>query len=286
MGYQYIKSQTIAQAVDAMMQSPVHHLLAGGTDLLVKMKLGRITAGTFIDVSDVKELQQITLDNGIITIGAAVTHTQIAGSQVMLKSAPALAAASASVGSPQIRNRGTIGGNSGNASPAGDTIPALLAYRAEVCIAGARGIRKVPLHQFFIRPGKTVLEADELIVSFSFSAQHRGQGSAFGKIGQRKALAISIVNAASFVAVDADQIVTQARIAFGSVAATPIRSLAAERVLVGKKLTDDNIREAAKAAGAEINPIDDLRSTAEYRKEVAAVLAQRTLERSRNCLYA
>ena len=284
MSYQYIKPQTIEQAIGAMQQYPEYHLLAGGTDLLVKIRLGRIVSGTFIYISDLKELQQLTVDNGTITIGAAVTHAQISSSPDMIEFAPALAAASASVGSPQIRNRGTIGGNSGNASPAGDTISALMAYAAVVTIAGPQGIRTIPLNEFFTGPGRTVLKSDELILNFSFSAQQAGQGSAFEKLGKRKALAISIVNAASFIAVDADQTVTQARIALGSVAATPLRITAAENLLIGRKLTDSVIAEAAKTAADSVKPIDDVRSEADYRKKMAAVLTQRTLENSRSFL--
>jgi len=284
MSYQYIKPKTIEQAIDAMQQYPAYHLLAGGTDLLVKMKLGRIVAGTFIDISELKELQQLTVDNGTITIGAAVTHTQISSSPYIMEFAPALAAASASVGSPQIRNRGTIGGNSGNASPAGDTIPALMAYAAVVDIVGAEGVRTIPLNEFFTGPGRTVLKSDELILKFSFSAQQAREGSAFEKLGKRKALAISIVNAASFIAVDANQTVTQARIALGSVAATPLRITTAEKTLIGRKLTDRVIVEAAKTAADSVNPIDDVRSEADYRKKMVAVLTQRTLENSRSFL--
>ncbi len=284
MSYQYVKPQTIEEAIGAMQQYPECHLLAGGTDLLVKIKLGRIVSGTFIYISDLKELQQLTVDNGTITIGAAVTHTQISGSPYIMKFAPALAAASASVGSPQIRNRGTIGGNSGNASPAGDTIAALMAYAAVVTIVGPEGVRKIPLNEFFTGPGRTVLKSDELILNFSFSAQQAGQGSAFEKLGKRKALAISIVNAASFIAVDEDQTVTQARIALGSVAATPLRITAAENILIGRKLTDNVIVEAAKTAADSVKPIDDVRSEADYRKKMAAVLTQRALENSRSFL--
>ncbi|SFL48687.1 FAD binding domain-containing protein [Pelosinus propionicus] len=280
MSYRYIKPQTTEQVIGVMQQYSEHHLLAGGTDLLVRMKLGRIVSGTFIDISDLKELQEFTVDNGIITIGAAVTHAQISSSSYMKEFAPALAAASASVGSPQIRNRGTIGGNSGNASPAGDTIPALMTYAAVVTIAGPQGARTIPINEFFTGPGRTVLKSDEFILSFSFSAQKAGQGSAFEKLGKRKALAISIVNAASFIAVDLDQTVTQARIALGSVAATPLRITAAENIIIGRKLTDSVIAKAAKTAADSVNPIDDVRSEADYRKKIVAALTQRTLKNS------
>ncbi|EHI97730.1 Carbon-monoxide dehydrogenase (acceptor) [Clostridium sp. DL-VIII] len=281
MSYKYIKPQTIQEVVSTMQQYPDYHLLAGGTDLLVKMKLGRIESGTFVDISDLNELKQITVHNNTITIGAAVTHSQISSSADIIELAPALAAASASVGSPQIRNRGTVGGNCGNASPAGDTIPALLAYHAVVNVNGPQGVRTIPLNEFFMGPGRTVLKSGEFILSFSFSMQQPGQGSAFEKLGKRKALAISIINIASFISVDADKIITQARIAMGSVAPTPIRITEIESILVGKKFTDKIIIEAAQVAADNIKPIDDVRSEAEYRKKMASILTQRTLENIR-----
>lgn len=280
MGYQYIRPKTIEQAITAMQKASLYHLLAGGTDLLVRMKLGRIVSGMFIDIGDLADLQQIVMDDDGITIGAAVHHTQIANSVDVMAFAPALATASAAIGSPQIRNRGTIGGNCGNASPAGDTITALLAYGATANIAGAEGERSIPLAEFFLGPGRTVLQQNELIQSFSFKVQKKGAGSSFEKLGRRKALAISIVNAASFIAVDENDIVTKARISLGSVAATPIRMTIAENMVVGKKVTADLWLKAAEIAANSVTPIDDVRSEAGYRKKMAAVLTKRSLEKS------
>jgi len=280
MSYQYIKPKNREELLRVMETSSQYHLLAGGTDLMVRVRLGRIVSGTFIDISEMEDLQKIEISQDVFTVGAAVHHAAIARSAMIIKRAPALAMASAAVGSPQIRNRGTLGGNAGNASPAGDTIPPLLAYGAVLNIVGIEGRRKIPLKDFFIGPGRTVLKKNEYIESFSFRGHKKGEGSAFEKLGKRKALAISIVNAGTFLSINENGIIMEARIALGSVAATPIRVLAAEEILRGQKITKELLVSAAQKVEALVSPIDDVRSEALYRKKMAGVLTRRALEKS------
>lgn len=282
--YQYKRPKQYTEAIALMEENPAYYLLAGGTDLLVRMKLGRVSPGLFIDVSDLPELKAITVEAGKITIGAAVTHSEICRSSVIAQYAPVLAVAAASVGSPQIRNRGTVGGNVGNASPAGDTIPVLLAYDAVVKVVGTAGSREVPLKEFFTGPGRTVLQPGELMTGFSFAGQTPAQAGAFEKLGKRKALSISVVNAAVMVELQG-RIISRARIAMGAVAATPIRIAAAEGVLSGREFSDEVIARAAQMVSDTVNPIDDVRSEAAYRKKMAGVLTHRALEKSRNALF-
>ncbi|HWR39551.1 MAG TPA: xanthine dehydrogenase family protein subunit M [Patescibacteria group bacterium] len=281
--YQYVKPPQLTEALRLMRENPDCHLLAGGTDLLVRMKLGRLQPGLLLDVSQLPELRTIREEAGLLRIGAAVTHTEICRAEAISRLAPALAGAASQVGSPQIRNRGTIGGNVGNASPAGDTLPALLAYGAVVELARYDGRRRRPLKEFFQGPGRTVLEEGELITGFSLAIRPAGQAAAFEKMGKRKALSISVVNAAVLIEMEAGAVV-KARIALGAVAATVRRMTAAEHHLKGTDLSDGAIAQAAQLVSDAVNPIDDVRSEAAYRKQIAGVLTRRALETCRRQL--
>ena len=280
MGYTYIKPKNQQELLTAMQKNPEYHILAGGTDVMVRVKLGRIIGGTFIDIGEMELLKKIEMNGNLVTVGAAVLHAELAASPVITAVAPALAAAAVSVGSPQIRNRGTLGGNVGNASPAGDTIPALLSYETMVNIVGVQGLRQLPLSEFFTGPGRTILQKSEYIESFSFLGQQKREGSAFEKLGKRKALSISVVNAAGFLRVHEDGTIGAVRISLGSVAATPIRMFEAEEWLCGQKISQELLVESAKKVQSMVYPIDDVRSEAVYRKKMAGVLTQRVLEKS------
>ncbi|MBP2650894.1 MAG: aerobic-type carbon monoxide dehydrogenase, middle subunit CoxM/CutM-like protein [Firmicutes bacterium] len=274
----YKKPKQLQEAFSIMKENPAYSIIAGGTDLMVKMKDNRITAKVIIDVSELNDLREIKEKQGTIYLGAAVTHTEICKSELLRGFAPALVHASGLVGSPQIRNRGTVGGNIGNASPAADTIPALMAYGAEIVLASAEGVRSLALEDFFVGPGRTVISPGEVILSIEFNKLQATQAVSFEKLGKRKALAISVVNAAAFLEIDKTKaVVTKARLALGSVAAKPIRVSAAEEALIGYSLSDDKIKEVAKIVSDSITPIDDVRSEALYRKRIAGVLTQRTL---------
>ena len=278
--HQYVKPQQLPELLRLLREHPDGCLLAGGTDLLVRMKLGRLPPGLLLDVSQVPELRQIEEEKGFLRIGAAVTHTEICRSERIGRWAPALAEAASQVGSPQIRNRGTVGGNVGNASPAGDTLPALLAYGARVELASCGGCRSLPLEEFLLGPGRTAKAAGEVITAFCLEAQTNEQAAAFEKMGKRKALSISVVNAAVLIGLE-NGVVTKARIALGAVAPTVRRMTAAENHLVGTMLSDDAIEQAAQLVFEAVNPIDDVRSEAEYRQKIAAVLTRRALEKCR-----
>lgn len=277
--FQYACPATVTEAVGLALQHPGYCWIAGGTDFMVKVRLKHIEPAMVIDVGRLKELRQLHLTDGILHVGAAVTHTELAASPLVEQYAPALQAAAGLVGSPQIRNRGTVGGNIGNASPAADTVPALLAYGAEAVIRGKTETRRVALADLFIGPGRTILEPGELIAELCFPAQQPGQGSSFEKLGKRKALAISVVNAAAWLELDGQK-VRQVRLALGSVAAKPIRLTSVEDILKNEILTERLIQKAADMVSEVIRPIDDVRSEAGYRKQVAGVLIRRALENS------
>lgn len=251
--------------------------MAGGTDLLVEIERGISRPKVLIDISRLPGLDTITLENQQFHIGPLVTHNQIVSSKLCVERAFPLAKACWEVGAPQIRNRGTVAGNLVTASPANDTIPPLIALDASVTLQSVRGSRTLPLKEFFTGVRQTVLEPDEMLVDISFPAIASYQIGAFLKLGLRRAQAISIVNVAIVLSLLADT-VTQARIALGSVAPTIIRAPDAERFLTGKVLTRDVITRAGVLAAQIINPISDVRGSAEYRRYMAETLTRHALE--------
>ncbi|MDF2875241.1 MAG: aerobic-type carbon monoxide dehydrogenase, middle subunit CoxM/CutM-like protein [Sporomusa sp.] len=277
--FKYVRAESLQQAVQLIKENSGYYLIAGGTDLMVKLKEKLIDPVAIVDISRLEELGGITWDNGRITIGAAVTHSQVYESAVINRYAPALAKAAGLVGSPQIRNTGTIGGNIGNASPAADTVPVLIAYGAQVKVATGSGIKEISLSNLFTGPGRTVLEPGEIIVAITFQAQQPGQSSSFQKLGKRKALAIAVVNAAVWLEVEENtRKVTGVRLALGSVAATVIRATEAESILLGQVISHSLIQQAADKVVETVKPIDDVRSEAVYRQQTAGVLIKRALE--------
>jgi CO/xanthine dehydrogenase FAD-binding subunit len=262
-------------------------VLAGGTDLFVLMKMGMKTPGLVLHVAGLDELRRAERSNGRVKLGPAVTHSEIAGSELLV-GLEVLIAAAASIGSPQVRNLGTLGGNIVNASPAGDLYPALLALEADVVLKGTNGERQVALEDFVRGPGETAIEPGELLVSAGFDDPRVGTGggqgcrvfTGFTKIGLRNALAISVANAA-LVARAGEGALTGVRIACGAVAPTAIRMRETERLLEGEEPADALIEEAAKTASSECDPLTDIRATAEYRRHVTGVVVSRLIRRAR-----
>jgi carbon-monoxide dehydrogenase medium subunit len=251
--------------------------IAGGTDLMVRIT-GEIGAPPerLLDLSHVEELKGITLEAGGLVLGARTTYTDIRRSALVRSHLPALVDASATIGAIQIQNRGTLGGNIANASPAGDTLPILLATDALILVGGQRGEREIAAKDFFVAYRKTALATDELILHVRFPLP-AGREVRFRKVGTRRAQAISkVVLAASWRDGGHDGW-SDVRVAFGSVAATPIRAAATERVLEGSRPTPQVADEVAEVVAGELAPIDDVRSTAAYRRTVAARILHRVI---------
>jgi len=262
--------------------------LCGGTDLTVRLKEGLIKEDIIIDLSRVEELHFVREESGVVRIGAGATHADVCGSSILLEHGRALALASSRVGGPQIRNMGTVGGNVANASPAGDTIPALIVLDAVVTIASRAGTREVPVIDFFTGPGRSVLAADELVSELHFPATGPNELTGFGKLGSRKAMTISTANVAFYFRVGSNRRIAEARIAFGSVAPTVVRAHKTEQMFcqLPPVLSWDAIRGAAQMAWKEVAPIDDLRATAVYRKEaVVGLLAEAAYEALASCWH-
>ena len=272
----YFRPRSLEEALEILAQrSEEIRPLAGGTDILVRAKDGAEDRAALFDLTAVAELKGIQEHDGHVWIGAAVTHTEMIRSPVVAKAAPALPAACAVIGGPQIRNRGTLGGNLANASPAADTVPPLYAADAVVEVASISARREVPVGEFFVGPGKSVLARDELILGVRVPKRAGVRGT-FLRLGQRQAQAISKVSVAVAMTFR-DGRPDWVRVALGAVAPTVIRARETEKALLGGGW--DALQRAKDAVRAEVRPIDDLRSTAAYRREMAAVLLERAVRR-------
>ncbi len=253
---------TLDAALRLKADLPEARFVQGGTDVLVELNFDRSRPPALINLNEVVELRAFTRENGTLVLGSGLTYTE-AMKGIVADALPALAEASRSVGSPQIRNRGTIGGNLGTASPAGDALPPLLVEEAEVQVASVRGERRVPLADFLVGVKRNALEPDEIVVAVRVEPSRAGQ--TFMKVGPRNAMVISVCSLALHV----DRERGQLRAAFGSAAPT-VRLVTAP--LDDLEAFPDLVAETA-------SPIDDVRGSAEYRRHALRVLTRRALER-------
>ncbi|MDA2979032.1 MAG: FAD binding domain-containing protein [Actinomycetota bacterium] len=272
----YERPATLDEAVALLDRHDMDaRIIAGGTDLLLELQRKVRSIEVLIDLSAIPNLNEIKLVDGRISLGPLVTHKDIVSSKLMISAGLPLAQASLEVGSAQLRNRATVAGNVVTASPANDTISALLALDATVHLASARGERSIAIRNFYLGVRRTVMESNELVTSISFPELTTADRGIFAKIGLRSAQAISVVHGA-VVITETDGVVTDARIALGSVAPVVILTNAAQ-ILIGNPLTADRIKECATAAAAEVTPISDGRATAEYRTSIVEVAVARML---------
>ena len=250
--------------------------IAGGTDLMVQLEADMAEAPErVLDLSRLSELRGVSYDGYEVSIGALTTYTELRHSPVVSARLHALSEVAATVGAAQIQNRGTIGGNVCNASPAGDTLPVLLAVDAVFECGSTEGIREVPAREFWTGYRQTALRDDELLVRIRFAVD-RSRHTRYRKVGTRAAQAISkVVLALSYR--DDEGTWRDVRVALGSVAPTTIRAAATEAVLEGSRPTEAVADEASRVLADEINPIDDVRSTADYRRSVSGRVLHRLL---------
>ncbi len=249
--------------------------IIGGTDLMIAMRAAACTPSSLVDLNEIAELNYIKEEDGYIKIGATATHTQVATNPLTAK-LPALLDATSRIGSPQIRNRGTITGNICNASPAADSAPPLLVHDAEVVVKSLDDERIMPLEELFAGPKINSLEPTELLTEIRVPVPNGGSASSYKRIGRRKAFTLSVVSSAAFITMDGETC-TEAKVAFGSVAMTPIRVPEAEAVLKGTSLDEDAIKKASEIVYETVKPITDVRGTAEYRKDMCPVLMKRAI---------
>jgi carbon-monoxide dehydrogenase medium subunit len=282
--HEYIQVSTVDEAISALnARGKEARVVAGATDLILELERGvRRGITTLIDVTRIPHLDRIHMDSaGLLHLGPLVTHNDCAASALLQQAGYPLARAAWEVGAPQIRNRGTVAGNLITASPANDTITPLIALDAVVSLESRRGRRTIPLRDFYRGVRVTVMEPDEMLVDISFTAMSQDQRGTFVKLALRRAQAISLVNVASVLTI-VDDAVQQAAIALGAVAPTIIRASEAEAFLVGKQLSDSIIARASELAAGASRPIDDLRASAAYRREMVRVTTARGLRSLRS----
>jgi xanthine dehydrogenase FAD-binding subunit len=260
---------------------------AGGTDLIVQWKRGGDSpAGVAVDLKRIDSLRRIAVEGGALFLGPCASLARVAADHLVKKHCPVLAEAASIVACPQVRNRATLGGNLCNASPAADTAVPLILSDALFEIRSASGRRDVPVCDFFTGPGKTVLEPGELLAGIRVPLDGRGGApskrvfSSYRKFGTRPAMEIAVVSVGAALAFDGGKVV-RARIAFGSVAPTPLRGRGAEACLEGTSLDAAALETACRAAMEEVSPISDVRASAGYRRELTGILLGRILEDAR-----
>ena len=269
--YEYLMPATLDEAISNFKdhQGDAKYI-AGGTELMREIKAGELKLQYLISLRHVKEFGQITSEEGKLRIGATVTHRDLELATSLKGKFDGLVDAVSNIGTVQIRNVATIGGNLCNASPAADSAPPLLVLDSRVTLAGVDESRSLPIEEFFKGVNKTILTDNELLAEIVVPYPDEGSGSAFMK-NIRAGADISKINCAVLVK-RRDDICETCRIAFGSVAPTPIRIKTVEAFLKGKKVDEALLRSAGEMASKEIKPITDIRSTAEYRKDVSKVI--------------
>jgi CO/xanthine dehydrogenase FAD-binding subunit len=276
--YQFITPESLSAALRELARHPASRPFAGGTDLMVVLESGRLPQGRYVSLQNCRELRRIEAAGAAVSVGALVTYTEICNSAMLARRYPLLPLAARETGGLATQNRGTIGGNIANASPAADTPPALLVYDAELELLSSAGTRRVPYAAFHRGYKEMDLAPGELIARIYLPARADGGGwrDYYRKVGTRRAQAISKVCFAGSISLDGRR-VADVRIALGSVAPTVVRATLTEDLLRGKPLDTASIAVAVKALMSEIAPIDDIRSTARYRARVAGNLLREFL---------
>ncbi len=276
----YARASTVDEAVQLLRAGgEAARVLAGGTDVIVQARERRRDIDLLVDIKRVPEVSTLSFGPGGLDVGAAVPLYRVYGDPDVRRYYPALVEASHVIGGTAIQGRATLGGNLANASPAADSIPAMIVLGAVARIAGPNGAREVAVADFCTGPGRSVLQPSEFIVSLYFPAPAPRSGAAWERFIPRNEMDIAVVNAAAYVALDGD-VVTDARLALGAVAPTPLALTDVAASLVGRPLNDAAIAAAAAAATAASRPISDMRGSEAYRRRLVGVLVARVLRKA------
>jgi CO/xanthine dehydrogenase FAD-binding subunit len=280
--FSYAAPQSVEEAVALLAENGRDaKALAGGTDLLVRIKRDLLAPKLLVDLAGIQELRGIEMTGQGLRIGSMATHAQVASSSLIRKQAPAVAEASAAVGSVQTRNLGTIGGTLVSCVPSIDGAPALLALDAVVTVSDPDKRWQMPLQELLLEPHCSALAPDEVLLEIVIPAGNLGKASSFEKYRRRKGLSLAVVNAAAAVELDAGgNRLNRVAIGLGAVAPTTIRAREAESFLTGRQVDAEALTEAAKIAAQETSPIDDFRASAQYRRDLVTVLTRRALDRA------
>ncbi len=276
--FNYYKASTLREALELVDRLEDFKVIAGGTDLVMDLRIGRYKPRNIVDISEIKELDYIVDEGDYVRIGALAKLQNIMESPIVRTKAPVLAEAIYQMASWQIRNVATIGGNLCNASPAADTAPPLMVLEAKLKLVSKDGERIVPVTEFFLGPRKTVLKKNELLAEIIVPYE-KDAGSSMIKLGRRSAFTLSIVAVATLVKVENGKF-KDVRVALNSVAPKPVRARSVEEALKGKEVSLEAIEEASKLVVNDISPISDVRASAEYRREMSIILTRDSLLKS------
>jgi carbon-monoxide dehydrogenase medium subunit len=279
--FNYHKPLSIQEACTILADSPDGAPLAGGTDLLVEMKQGLRHHQDIVSLTAIGELKSIYQEEANLFIGAGVTHSEVMASPLIKELFPAITEAASTIGTDQVRNTGTIGGNLCTAASCSDMAPILMALKASVEIHGPAETRTVPLVDLFVFHKETRIQKGEIITKIIVPLAKAGTGACFEKFGLREAASISVASAAVAIIVD-NGLCADARVVIGAVAPTPKISTSANEVLIGKKVAElsedsSSLKQVGEAAAADSLPLDDIRGTADYRRDLIKVLTQRAV---------
>ncbi len=273
--YTLVAEPTLAATL-SLLAAGTHTPMAGGTELMVAFNAGRLAPHPLLSIAHLRELRFINPQPDAITIGGGTTFADLRRSAAIAEAFPLLAQAASWTGSVANQNRATVAGNLCNASPAADSPPALLLYEPELCLVSAPGSRTLPLTQFFLGYKKTAIRPDELLFSVRIPRVPVGFRGSLRKVGTRQAQAISKIALGVLIRAEGEML-REVRLAAASLSAIPMRLRATEAALAGRRLTSETLIEARRALRSEIAPIDDIRSTAAYRAQVAANLLEHAL---------
>lgn len=277
--FEYLKPRSIGEAISLLLKyGDKAKVLAGGSDLFIDIKLHGFSPEYLVDITGITELKGITFNGKELRIGAATLLSEIADSQLIRDKYVTLFESVAELATTQVRNIATIGGNICNASPAADTAPPFIVLEAKAEIAGQSGVRAVLLEEFFTGPGQTALQAGDILTAILIPAPAQHRGTSFIRIN-RAASDLATLSVAVVLQTD-NSACQEVKIALGAVAPTPVRAKKAEAILKKEGVNQDTIAEAAGAITEEISPITDVRSTADYRKDVAVAITKRALSKA------
>ena len=267
--------RTLDELWETLDRAPGAAVYAGGTDLLVRLRSGRSDPPALICLERIEALRRVEDRGDRLYLGAGAAHARLLEHPAVRRRLPVLAQALAVLGSPPVRNMGTLGGNLATASPAGDCLPPLYVLGAEVDLVSRGSSRRMKVSDFILGPGRTALSPGEIIAGVSVPQADGFNVRHFEKVGQRNALAIAVVSLAALVRLDKDGRAAEARLAWGSVGPTVVVSPEAEAALVGNRLDRETLERAANLARKAVAPIDDVRASADYRRQVAGNLLLR-----------
>ena len=274
---EYILPQSVDEALSILNSKPDSAVFAGATDLIPQIRGGRPEPGLLVDLKNIPSLVDIGFSNKTWKIGAATPVARIKNNSKLTKDFPGLSEASALIGSDQIQNRASLGGNLCTASPGADTVPSLMVNEALVLIASKTGSRTIPVVEVIKGPGKISLSSGEFLIEFLLEQPPSRTSDAYERFIPRTEMDIAVVDAAARISLDEKGHCKEAKIAIGAAAPTVIRVPEAEKILHGKKINDQLLAEVMEAASTACNPINDKRGTVEYRRQVAGVLVKRVI---------